>query len=170
MKTGTFLVTSVDDAAATLREIHDGQVITLTSESIPEDAVVDAAVEHDVATSTLSTGEILEATVAPEPPLEVAFQFHEVESRRSIPVSEHSEPPTTMAEKLASEQQEGEVTRTERAGEGEIHVLTVPSERTESAVSDVVADEETVARAARLGVDRVSIRADDGVVSVRYLP
>jgi len=166
MKTGTFLVTSVDDEAATLRDVHDGQVITLTSGAIPADAVV----ESDVAASRLEAGEVLKATVAPEPPLEVAYQLHAVDSRRTIPVTEHSEPPTTMAREIASEQAEGEVTREERAGEGEIHVLTVPPERTEQAVADVVDDEETVARAARMGVDRVSIRAAEGVVSVRYLP
>lgn len=166
MKTGTFLVTSVDEGAATLREVHDGQVITLTDGAIPEDAVVDT----DVEATALETGEILEATVAPEPPLEVAYTLHEVVSRRTIPLEESTESPTTMAEEIAAEQGEGEVTREERAGDGEIHVLTVPPEQTESAVADIIEDEETVARAARLGVNRVSIRADDGVVSVRYLP
>lgn len=166
MKTGTFLVTNVDEEAATLREVHDGQVITLTDGAVPEDAVVDS----DAEAGTLKPNEVLEATVAPEPPLEVAYQLHDVESRRPIPVEESPESPTTMAQEIAAEQGEGEVTREERAGEGEIHVLTVPTERTESAVADVIEDEETVARAARLGVNRVSIRADDGVVSVRYLP
>lgn len=166
MKTGTFLVTSVDEGAATLREVHDGQVITLTDGAIPADVVVDS----DVEASPLETREVLEATVAPEPPLEVAYTLHEVERRRTIPVEESTESPTTMARDLASEQAEGKVTREERAGEGEIHVLTVPAEQTEGAVGDVLDDEETVARAARLGVNRVSIRSDDGVVSVRYLP
>lgn len=166
MKTGTFLVTSVDEEAATLREVDDGQVITLTDGAVPEDAVVDS----DAEASRLEPREILEATVAPEPPLEVAYRLHAVESRRTIPVEESTESPTTMAEEVAAEQDEGEITRKERAGEGEIHVLTVPAERTESAVADVIEDEETVARAGRLGVNRVSIRAEDGVVSVRYLP
>jgi hypothetical protein len=166
MKTGTFLVTSVDDEAATLREVHDGQVVTLTDGAVPDDAVVDS----DADAGRLEVDEVLAATVAPEPPLEVAYQLHEVESRRTIPVEESSESPTTMAQEIAAGQAEGEVTRRERAGEGEIHVLTVPPERTESAVADVIDDEETVARAARLGVNRVSIRAADGVVSVRYLP
>jgi len=166
MKTGTFLVTSVDDAAATLREVTDAQVITLSDAAVPEDALLDT----DVEASPLEVGEVLAATVAPEPPLEVAYQLHEVTERRTIPVEESSESPTTMAQDIAAEQAEGEVTRRERAGEGEIHVLTVPADQTAAAVEDVIADEETVARAARLGVDRVSIRAADGVVSVRYLP
>lgn len=166
MKTGTFLVSTVDEDAATLREVHDGQVITLTDGSVPEDAVVDS----DAAAGALDAGEVLDATVAPEPPLEVAYELHEVESRRTIPVERSDEPPTTMESELASEQREGEVTRKERAGIGEIHVLTVPAEETESAVADVLDDEETIARAARLDVNRVSVRAVDGVVSVRYLP
>lgn len=166
MKTGTFLVTTADEDAATLREVDDGQVVTLTDGSVPEDAVVDS----DAEAGPLDVGEVLDATVAPEPPLEVAYELHEVESRRTIPVERSDEPPTTMVQEMASEQREGELTREERAGIGEIHVLTVPSEETEQAVTDVLDDEETIARAARLGVNRVSVRAADGVVSVRYLP
>jgi hypothetical protein len=63
------------------------------------------------------------------------------------------------------------LTRRERAGTGEIHVITVPEEETEQAVADVADDEEnTLARAARLGVNRVEIRAAPGVVAVRYMP
>ena len=57
-----------------------------------------------------------------------------------------------------------------RAGEGELHVLTVPEDGTTDAVADVLDDEETLARAARLGVRRVEVRGESGVVSVRYLP
>jgi hypothetical protein len=63
------------------------------------------------------------------------------------------------------------VTRRERAGTGELHVLTVPEERTGAAVEDVLADREaTLSRAARLGVARVEVRSAPGVVVVRYLP
>jgi ABC-type uncharacterized transport system YnjBCD substrate-binding protein len=63
-----------------------------------------------------------------------------------------------------------DLTRREREGVGELHVLTVPEDSTDDAVEDVLADQATVERAARLGVDRAEVRADDGVVSVRYLP
>jgi hypothetical protein len=71
---------------------------------------------------------------------------------------------------LAAEQEVGELTTRERAGEGEVHVISVPPGRTEQAVADVVEDETTLTRAARLGVNRVEVRAAEGVLSVRYLP
>lgn len=152
MKQGTFLVAAADDETATLRDVADAQVITLSSNPGVE------------------AGEVLEATVEPEPPLEVAYRVVEVDEQRSIPVERVAESPTTQARDLAAEQEVGEVTRRERAGEGEIHVLTVSEDQTDGAADDVVDDEETIARAARLGVDRVEVRAADGVVSVRYLP
>lgn len=152
MKSGTFLVTTAEEAAATLRDVHDQQVITLAGNPGVE------------------AGEVLEATVEPEPPLEVAYRVAEIESRRTVPVERSEMVPTSMERDLAADQDEGEITRRERAGDGEIHVLTVPEDRTADAAADVVDDEETVARAARLGVERVEVRADDGVVSVRYLP
>jgi hypothetical protein len=103
--------------------------------------------------------------------MEVAWTVAELRDRRTIPVERSAEPPTRQAEEIAAEQAVGEVTRQERAGDGELHVLTVPADGVEDAVTDVLDDEETVARAARLGVARVEVRAgDDGVVSVRYLP
>jgi len=150
--TGTFLVTEADAESAVLRDVRTGQVHALTD------------------TPDLAPGEVLEATIAPEPPLEVAWTIVDVESRREIPVERSPENPTTFARDLAGDQAVGEVTRQERAGEGELHVLTVPEDETESAAADVLDDEATVARAAKLGVDRVEVRAADGVLSVRYLP
>lgn len=151
-KQGTFLVTSADEGAATLRDVTDSQVHALADNPGVE------------------TGEVVVGTVAPEPPMDVAWQLVEVDSRREVPVERSPEPPTRQARELAADQSVGEVTRRERAGEGELHVLTVPEERTEQAATDVIEDEETIARAARLGVARVEVRAADGVVSVRYLP
>ena len=152
MKEGTFLVTTAEEQAATLRDVHDQQVITLA-----ENPGVEA-------------GEVLEATVEPEPPLEVAYRVAEIESQRTIPVERSDMSPTTMEQEMAAGQAEGSIDRRERAGEGEIHVLTVPPERTDQAAADVVDDQATLERAARLGVERVEVRAADGVVSVRYLP
>ena len=150
--TGTFLVTEADAESAVLRDVRTGQVHALTDN--PD----------------LAAGEVLEATIAPEPPLEVAWTIVDVESRREIPVERSPEDPTTFARDLAADQAVGEVTRQERAGEGELHVLTVPEDETESAAADVLDDEATVARAAKLDLDRVEVRAADGVLSVRYLP
>jgi hypothetical protein len=150
---GTFLVTHADDDSAVLQDVDRGQVHTLSSN--PGLAVDDA----------------VEGVVAPEPPLEVTAELVEVEERRPLSIRESREPPTTHEREIAAEQSVGELTREERAGIGELHVITVPEEETEAAVQDVLEDREaTLSRAARLGVNRVEIRSEPGVVSVRYLP
>jgi hypothetical protein len=149
-KEGTFLVTHAEADSAVLKDVDGGQVNTLS-----ENPGVEA-------------GDVLEGTVAPDPPMEVTYSVVGVESRRSLSVEVSEEPPTAQERDLAGE--EGEVVRTERAGVGEIHVITVPEGTTEQAVEEVREDEETLARAARLGVNRVEIRSDEGLVSVRYLP
>ena len=149
---GRFLVTHADESSAVLKDVDRGQVHTLAENPGVE--------RHDV----------LEGTVEPEPPMEVTYRLVDVEDRRSVAVERSREPPTRQERALAADQPEGELTREERAGTGELHVLTVPPERTEQAVEDVLEDEATLVRAARLGVERVEVRSDDGVVSVRYLP
>ncbi|MFB6172245.1 MAG: DUF5812 family protein [Haloarculaceae archaeon] len=150
-KEGTFLVTHADGESAVLRDVVDSQVHTLADNPGVE------------------TGEVVEGRIAPEPPMEVAWRLVSVEDRRTVPVERSPEPPTRQERDLSPDEP-GEIATTDRAGEGEIHVLRVPAEGTDEAVDDVVADEATLARAARLDVSRVEIRAEDGVVSVRYLP
>lgn len=154
MKEGTFLVTSADEESVVLRDVTDSQVHTLA-----DNPGVDA-------------GEVLEATIEPQPPMEVVWEVVELHDQRTIPVEESREPPTRQVQEIGADQPAGEVTRQERAGTGEVHVITVPPTETADAVADVLEDEETVARAARLDVVRVEVRADEdaGVVSVRYLP
>jgi hypothetical protein len=152
MKQGTFLVTHADEGSAVVQDVADSQVHTLADNP------------------GLAVGEVLEATLEPEPPMEVAWQVTTLDTQRSIPVEHSEEPPTQLARELAGDQPVGDLTTRERAGEGELHVLTVPPEQTADAAAEVVDDEETIARAARLGVARVEVRAADGVVSVRYLP
>jgi hypothetical protein len=149
---GRFLVTHAEADSAVLKDVDRGQVHTLAENPGVE------------------TGDLVEGTVAPEPPMEVTYRLVEAEVRRSLSVEESPEPPTRQERELAAEGPEGELTTRERAGEGEIHVLSVPEERTEAAVEDVMTDEATLVRAARLGVERVEVRSDAGVVSVRYLP
>jgi len=152
-KESTFLVTHADADSAVLKDVHDGQVHTLTSNPGVE---VDDAIEGEV---------------SPDPPLEVSWQLVEIEERRSLSIEESAEPPTVQERELADDQPVGELTREPRAGIGEIHVVTVPDEGTDDAVDDIVNDREgTLSRAARLGVNRVEIRSEPGVVSVRYLP
>lgn len=151
-KSGTFLVTHADDDSAVLKDVDDGQVHTLSSNPGVEE------------------GDAVEATVAPEPPLEVTWAIVEVEERRSLSIEVSDLAPTTQEREIAADQAAGEMTRQERAGEGELHVFTLPPDVTDQAVEDVADDEGTLVRAARLGVERVEIRAEEGVLSVRYLP
>lgn len=149
---GRFLVTHAESDAAVLKDVERGQVHTLAENPGVE------------------TGDIVEGTVEPEPPMEVTYRLVDVDSRSRVTVEESPEPPTRQEREIAAEQPAGEVTAEPRAGDGELHVLTVPEERTEAATRDVLEDEATLVRAARLGVDRVEVRSDAGVVSVRYLP
>ncbi len=149
---GRFLVTHADEGSAVLKDVDRGQVHTLG-----ENPGVEA-------------GELLDGTVAPEPPMEVTFRLVEFETRRCLTVEESPEPPTRQERELSADLPTGEVTREERAGKGEIHVLSVPEERTKAAAEDVLNDEATLVRAARLDVERVEVRCESGVVSVRYLP
>lgn len=147
-----FLVTHADADSAVLKDVDRGQVHTLADNP------------------GLAEYEVVEGTVEPEPPMEVTYQLVEFETRRQLSVERSREPPTKQERELAADQSVGEVTRRERAGTGELHVLTVAEDRTEAAVEDVLEDEATLVRAARLGVGRVEVRSEPGVVSVRYLP
>ncbi|RCU46794.1 hypothetical protein DU504_05440 [Haloplanus salinus] len=152
-KTGTFLVTAADDDSAVLSDVDDGQVHTLAENPGVE------------------VGEAIEGTVAPEPPMEVAWRLVDVAERWTISIEESTESPTTLERELAAEGAVGELTKRERAGTGEIHVLTVAEDETDDAVVDVLDDAAGLReRAARLGVERVVVRSAPGVVSVRYLP
>jgi hypothetical protein len=150
----TFLVTHADSESAMLRNVDSGQVHALASNPGIEE------------------GDVIDGSVGSEPPLEIAWNLTNVESRRSIPIERGEEPPTSQERELAADVAVGEIVREERAGTGELHVLSVPKGEIEDAVADVLDDEETLARAARLGVDRVEFRSDreEGVLSVRYLP
>lgn len=151
-KEGTFLVTHADEASATLRDVVDSQVLTLSENP------------------GLEAGTVVEATVEAEPPMEVTYAVAELDAERTIPVELVEFEPTAQVREIAADQPAGELTTRERAGEGEIHVLTVPDDDTDEAATEVIEDEATLARAARLGVDRVEVRTAAGVVSVRYLP
>jgi hypothetical protein len=151
--TGTFLVTAADAESAVLRDVDSGRVHTLSEH--PDLAVDDA----------------VEGRVEPDPPLGVTHRLVDVERRWSLSLERSEEAPTTQVRELAADGSVGDLHREPRAGEGELHVLTVPEAETESAVEDVLDDREaTLARAARLGVARVEVRSAPGVVSVRYMP
>ncbi|WP_396611576.1 DUF5812 family protein [Haloferax sp. S1W] len=152
-RTGTFLVTAADDESAVLKDVHSGQVHTLSSNpGITED-------------------EAVRGTVAPDPPMNVSWQLVEVETRWTVSIERSSESPTANSKDIASDSADGELVTQERAGTGEIHVLSVPDDLTEQAVDDVLDDREgLLSRAARLGVNWVEVRSAPGVVAVRYMP
>lgn len=151
-KAGTFVVTHAEDESAVLSDVSDAQVHTLSENP------------------GFEVGEVVEATVVADPPMGVTYSVAEVVEQKVIPVEESEEPPTQQEVELAEALEVGDLTTTERAGVGEIHVLSVPESDTEAAVADVLDDQATVERAARIGVTRVEIRAEAGVVAVRYLP
>jgi|SRR5699024_4981169 len=153
-KQSTFLVTHADAESAVLQDTSDGQVHTLA------------------ANPDLDANDALEATIASVGSMELTWEIQEIESRWALTTEHADEPPTKQEREIAATQDEGELTTRERAGIGELHVLTVPEDRVESAVADVLDDEATLVRAARFGVNRVEVRSDaeEGVVSVRYLP
>jgi hypothetical protein len=153
-QSGTFLVAQADSDSAMLRNVASGQVHALASNP------------------GIEAGDVIDGSVGSEPPLEVTWNLTNVESRRSIPVERGEEPPTSQEREIAADIAVGEIAREERAGTGELHVLSVPPEEVDVALTDVLDDEETLARAARLGVNRVEVRSDreEGVLSVRYLP
>ncbi|ELY44306.1 DUF5812 family protein [Natronorubrum sulfidifaciens] len=152
--TGTFVVTHAEADSAVVRDVETAQVHTLSSNP------------------GLEIHDILEATIAPEPPLEVTWQLVDVEDRRTIELVDSDLEPTQHAKELAADAEIGDLIQEERAGTGEIHIFCVPAADVEAAATDVLEDEETIARAARLEAVRVEVRraVDDGVLSVRYLP
>jgi hypothetical protein len=145
---GTFLVTHADGDSAVLRDVAGGRVHTLSS---------NPGVEVE---------DVLDATLAPEPPTNVTWQVVEVHDRSAVAVERVDEPPSEQAVGLAPADV-GDLATADR-DDGELHVLRVAEDGTDSAASDVTGDEATVSRAARLGASRVEVRAADGVVSVRY--
>ncbi len=149
--TDTFVVLQADDATAMLRT-SEGQVVTLDL----------ADEDHD-----LVRGVVLTGTVAAGP-AGVTYEVREVEKRRHVELIDSDLRPTTRSRRAAEDLPEGEIERFERAGDGEVHVIRVPDP--ERAATDVLEDDATLERAARVGAVRVEVRRGEGVLSVRYLP
>ena len=149
-KTGTFLVTSADEGSAVLSSVTDGQVCPLG------------------ANPGFEAGEVVAATLVPEGPLGVTWRAAEVDERWRPEVEAVDGSPGRRAREAAEDLGAGRLARVS-IDEGELHVLAVPTERTEAAAGEVAADETTLRIAARLGARRVEVRAEAGVVGVRYL-
>ncbi|MFB6148794.1 MAG: DUF5812 family protein [Halobacteriales archaeon] len=152
-KEGTFLVTSVDPDSAVLSAVDDGQVHPLGSNP------------------GLSEDEVIDGVLVADPPLEVTWSIVEIDDRRQLEIHTPDEPPGERTVELVADKAVGElVTRPlEESAAGELHALAVAPDQTESAVADVVADDATRIRAARLEATRVEVRGANGVIGVRYL-
>jgi hypothetical protein len=150
-KAGTFLVRAADEATAELTDVEDGQVLALSSNP------------------GLDTGDVIEGRVSADPPLGVSWSLVAVDARHRVTTEAVDEPPADRAQELVESLPTGELARAELP-DGELHVLTVPRDETEVAVKDVLEQETTRRRAARIGARRVEVRGADGVVAVRYVP
>lgn len=154
--TGTFYVKYAEDSSVTLHDVDTAQICTL------------------VENPGFERHEIVEGTLVSQPPMGVSYLVDELEAHYSIPVETSSEAPTKQVQEIAVEELDtGEAVAIEREGDGEIHILRVQPERTETTAEELRDDEMTYKNAARYdAVERVEIRIDDteGVVSIRYLP
>lgn len=149
-KHGTFVVTHADPESAILEDVADGQVHAVTSN--PD----------------FAEGDVVEATLTPEQEAEVTWDV-EITERRTIHVDAVDEDPSQRAVDLAETMDQGDHLARTEIDAGELHVLSVPEGLTAQAVSDVVDDEQTRRRAARLGASQVEVRAAPGVLAIRYL-
>jgi hypothetical protein len=149
-KAGTFYVRAADEATAELADVEDGQVFVLSSNP------------------GLDPGDVVEGTVAADPPLRVSWSLVAVDTRYRVTVEALDEAPPAEARTLAESLSVGELARAELP-EGERHVLKVPTEETAAAIDDLVEEATTRRRAARIGARRAEVRGQNGVVAVRYL-
>jgi len=152
--TSRFYVKHTEDVAVTLHEIDSEQIYTL------------------IENPGLETHQILDATIAENPPLGVSYVLEEIHSEETIPVEYSDEPPTRQVQQIVTDMEHGQAVAIEREGEGEIHVLHVDPDDTADAAEGIDDDETTYKNAARYGIDRVEVRTDEeeGIVSIRYLP
>ena len=152
--TGTFLVTAVDEESALLRDVETARI-------------------HSLATHPdLEVHEVVVATLEPVGPIGAVWEIAALETRRTVEMVDSDLSPTTDVRERAAALDPGDVERIERAGTGEIHAIALGPESVDAAAEDVLDDEETIARAARLDAVRVEIRRDPaaGLLSIRYLP
>ena len=154
--TGTFYVKYAQDVAVTLHEVNTAQICTLIENPGFE--------RHD----------IVEGTLAAQPPMGVSYLVEELDAHYSIPVETSPESPTKQVRDIANaELAVGDAIAIEREGKGEIHILRVDPDQTATTADELHDDEMTYKNAARFEhVERVEIRSDEsvGIVSIRYLP
>lgn len=146
---GIFLVTHDDEGGTILQDVGSGRI-----HPVPED-------------TDLIDGDAFTGTIESIPPLGVLWEIHEKQDSWSISLERGQNPPTSEEQDIATATSQGAV-HTECRGDHELHVMAI-EDRDESAVAEeIIEDEETKARAARLEANRVVVRTGDGLVTVTY--
>ncbi|MGM0399298.1 MAG: DUF5812 family protein, partial [Halobacteriota archaeon] len=95
-KSGTFLVTAADADSVVLADVTDGQVHTLAENP------------------GLSVDDVVDATIAPVPPIEAVWTVEDLRETRSIAVEVSDERPTKTSRDLAATMDEGDLETRER--------------------------------------------------------
>ncbi len=147
---GTFLVTDADAGAAVLQDVETSQVYSVD--------------DHPA----LESGELIEATIAPVPPMEVVWEIEAIVNRWDVTVTIVETAPSEQAATLAAECEPGTVTQATITDTETIHVIPLAESNSEQAATEIRDDEATRRRAGRLGASRVEIRPAEEFISVRY--
>jgi len=145
-KAAVFYVLRTDEESAVLQDVASGQVHALAGNP------------------GLDAGTVVEATIEPVPPTGAAWELTELTDTRDIEVTAVEGSPHEDAVEAAPDET-GELAQLAVDGDT-VHVIAVPDP--ETAVADVVEDDATLTRAARLGAERVEVRTGEGFISVRY--
>ncbi|MFB6186436.1 MAG: DUF5812 family protein, partial [Halobacteriaceae archaeon] len=112
---GRYLVTHSDDESAILRDISKGQIYTI------------------IHNPDLSEGDIIDAKLEAVPPLDIQWTIDTIVQRYSISIEIMETEPTEAAKEAANTLEKGELATLSGAN-GVTHVITVPEEKTESAI------------------------------------
>jgi dissimilatory sulfite reductase (desulfoviridin) alpha/beta subunit len=104
--------------------------------------------------------------------MEVSYLIKDLDDHYTIDVETSPEPPTARVMDIADQMDEDGVVAIEREGNGEIHILKVAPDDVERIANSLDDDEKPYKNAVDVGVDYVEVRsdADEGVISIRYLP
>jgi hypothetical protein len=153
-RSGVYYVKYAEDRAVTLHNIETAEICTL------------------VENPGLEAHEIIEATLIAQPPMEVSYLIKDLDDHYTIDVETSPEPPTARVMDIADQMDEDGVVAIEREGNGEIHILKVAPDDVERIANSLDDDEKPYKNAVDVGVDYVEVRsdADEGVISIRYLP
>ncbi|MFB6146498.1 MAG: DUF5812 family protein [Halobacteriaceae archaeon] len=144
---GTFLVTHAESDSAVLRDVADGRVHAL-------------AENPDLTAGDVLVGDLVAG------PMGATWTVEDERDRWTVDVRQTGASPPDAAVEAAADAGSGDLTVLERP-DGQLHAIAVEGDA-DSAAGEVVADDATVSRAARLGAQTVEVTAASGVVAVYY--